>query len=367
MTLFDPYNPFGTPSPSGNRQWSVSETMIDFLQRNFPDLYERGRSIFRPSRRQRIGNQYVWIGTIPKDKYQDWLRLWEQAQFAYRATQTPFMPNMVTSWEAQNFFNSPFLWQSEDEKRRFLERLGQATNWDEFYRAFTSGRYFTSLTTPWIPPANQQGGSGGSGLSSVGGGGGNWWGGLPPRGGGSSSSSFSSNWRMSYSGLLPPLLPTLQNLLTSTILDYGDIIKQKRNFIPNLKARERYSELAQETARYLGQELSPVVQERVRQGIENLAQKGVLDSTVASRTLSDLISRSLAEADRQATRVYLQGVERAINYPREEYLDTLKGISVLAPLLKIAISAGAGESQSQSQSSNWDWSPFLSLLQSLLI
>ena len=172
----------------------------------------------------------------------------------------------------------------------------------------------------------------------------------------SQSSSGSSSW--SWSGLSGGVKqPYLEGFL-KPLLQYphlvGGVFESALSGRPN---ENIWNNLVQNSFKNYQNQLYPAIQQNVRGVIENLANRGVLDSSVASNALSGLLG-----SYQQQLGDYLANLQKtALFYP----LDVIRSLSIVPQ------AAGtARESESMSSSSSYSQSynpaPAFSLISSLI-
>jgi len=160
------------------------------------------------------------------------------------------------------------------------------------------------------------------------------------------SSSYSSSESWGYSGLpseaLQTALPTfrrLNNLLTANL-------GQVRSGRPNRGVLKTLEEMNQTYLSNLLLNRRPVINSLAGRLITNLANRGVLDSSVASKALSNTLGKFITDYINTATKLELERQKEGLYWP----LKTLGVLSSLTPsygsLLRVA------QNRSKSSGSN---------------
>ena len=173
-----------------------------------------------------------------------------------------------------------------------------------------------------------------------------------------------SNWNKlvarskssSRSGLTGTALTTAQNTfgLLSGVLP--QLSKQVINAQPNQNVLNNLAKLNEIVTQNWIRNYRPAVNQVVNQTITNLADRGIIDSSVASRTLAGVSSNYLNNLANLQSQLETERINKALNYP----------LNVFKTLGAIATGYGALSRVSTSNASSYNPSPAVGFLTRLI-
>jgi len=181
--------------------------------------------------------------------------------------------------------------------------------------------------------------------------------------------SASFNWSGSFSGLPPQLqevyIPFLKSVLSEST-GLGSLIRNILSGKINEGILTSFLDANKLLVKNFENSLRPIMEEKTRKGIENLAVKGVIDSSVAERVLSEIASTYLSKlADFQRQLEY-EALKRAYEYPFTaarvlgNIIPTLLGTTRTSQALSVGLGSSIGSSV------GYDPTPALSFFRALI-
>lgn len=183
---------------------------------------------------------------------------------------------------------------------------------------------------------------------------------------GSRSLSYSRSFSSSYQGLTGPSLAKAQKgfgLLTGLVSSLAPTVSLGK---PNQNVFNSFNQLAKLALQNWQRNFRPIVNNVFNQAITGLANRGILDSSVASRVLANAQSSYLNNLANLSNTLERQAIEQAINYPITALglLGRLAG--VYGDLSRIAKSKSSSVRYSASEGSSYNPSPAVGFLSRLM-
>ncbi|EDP74406.1 hypothetical protein [Hydrogenivirga sp. 128-5-R1-1] len=167
----------------------------------------------------------------------------------------------------------------------------------------------------------------------------------------SKSSSFSKSY--SYSGLLGKTLKDSQNAFSMFTGYMNPLSEQVMYAKPNQQVLNNLTRLNEIATQNWIRNYRPAVNTAVNQTITNLANRGILDSSVASKTLAGVSSNYLNNLANLQSQLEMERINKALNYP----MQTLQLFGNLAQLFGNLSRVSKSSSMSRSTTSSTSYNP----------
>lgn len=162
---------------------------------------------------------------------------------------------------------------------------------------------------------------------------------------------YSKSWSRNYSGLLGQALQNAQNIFNTLSTQMSPLVSQVVNAQPNQNVLDNLANLNKIAVENWKTLYRPTSNQTIRQAITGLANRGVLDSTVASNVLSGIASQYLTNLANLQRGLEMNRITEALNYPYK----ALGLLGNIAAALGNVARISRGRSESKSEHGGWSY------------
>ena len=173
----------------------------------------------------------------------------------------------------------------------------------------------------------------------------------------SGSSSFSQSSHSSYSGLREGALKKTEGALQFSLGKMPGLLESVIYAHPNQKVLQNLDYLSNIATQSWVRNVRPLMNFAIRGAINNLANRGILDSSVASKVISNVQSRYFDDLANHVAQLQQFRINKALSYPLETAGLLQRYIDALGNIARIGTSHGSSLSSSSSTSVSYSYNP----------